>query len=96
MEKEMLGFKVSVENGKLSLEISVDNLVSGFNGNPNKFEECNIDESKKQQFAEYVANSLIEPSDSETGDSLIMKALDRVFEEAMENSEEFINFEEDE
>ena len=92
----MLGFKVSVEDGKLVLEIAVDNLVSGFNGNPNKFEECNINEDKKQQFAEYVANSLIEPSDSETGNSLIMEALDRVFEEAMENGEEFINFEEDE
>lgn len=96
MEKEMLGFKVSVEDGKLVLEIAVDNLVSGFNGDPNKFEECNINEDKKQQFAEYVANSLIEPSDSETGNSLIMEALDRVFEEAMENGEEFINFEEDE
>lgn len=95
MEKENMGFKASVKDGKLTIEIEVDNLVSGFNGSPNNYEECVIKEDKKQQFAEYVAELLIELSDSETGNSLIMDALDRTFEEAIENGKDFIDFNED-
>lgn len=95
MEKEVLGIKASVKDGKLIVEVPIDNLVSGFNGNPNKFEECCIDENKKEEFAEYVAATLLDTSDPETGDSHFTKALDATFEEAMEGGEEFIIFDED-
>lgn len=94
MEKECLGFKVSTDNEKIQLEISIENLISGFNGMPNKCEGYTIDKNKKQEFANYVAETLISQSDSETGNSPIMDALDSVFEEAIETVEDFINFDE--
>lgn len=92
MEKECLGFKTKVEEGKLIIEISVDGIVSGFNGSPNNYEELNVIKGKEEKFAELVSDKLRECGDSETGNTILMDAFDRAFEEIIESGTDIINY----
>lgn len=91
---ENLGFKAIVTQEKLNIEISIDNLINGFNRNPENYANETIKQDKKQEFAEYVAKNLIDGTD--IGDSIIMQATDRVFEQILEGYEEFVEYREDE
>ncbi|EKS4344823.1 hypothetical protein QB607_002819 [Clostridium botulinum] len=91
-----LGITTIVTKDKLKIEIPIKNLVNGFNLNPENYDETKVARGKRQEFSNYVAKALIDSSNSETGDSLIMEACDRVFEDIMEGCEDFIKYPDDE
>jgi hypothetical protein len=91
------GFIATVTNDTVRWEISITNLISAYNNNPNCYTEdgvnyASIKRGKRQEFAEYVAKSMFDEVDQETGATYIEEALDRIFDTADENSEEFIKF----
>lgn len=91
------GFTATVTNKVVRWEIPITNLLYAYNNNPNGFTEdgekyAKIKRGKKQEFAEYVAKSMFNEVDQETGASYIEEVLDRIFEVADEDSEDFIQF----
>lgn len=94
---ENLGVTAIVTTTKIKIEVPIKGLINGFNLNPENYDGSKVARGKRKEFAEYVANALIDSSNSETGDSFFIEACDRVFEEIMEGYEEFIKYgEEDE
>ncbi len=91
---ESLGFTATITEDKLQIEISIDNLINGFERNPENYGDETIKIDKKQEFAEYVARGLIEGT--HMGDSIIMQSVDEVFNEILEGCESFIQYSEDE
>ncbi|HCL4447304.1 TPA: hypothetical protein N2D16_002909 [Clostridium botulinum] len=89
---ESLGITTIVTKDKLKIEIPIKNLVNGFNLNPENYDESKVAKGKRQEFANYVAKALINSSNADTGDSLIMETCDRVFEDIMEGCEDFIKY----
>jgi len=96
---ENLGFTSKLTNTKLIIEIPVKILVSAFEFYPNNYDESKVKKGKRQMFAEFVAEHILDECDSESGDTFISKALDGVFDlliEGYEDGREFIEFGEDE
>jgi len=96
MEKyESLGFTAIVTNNKLKVEIPINNLIDGFRDSPNNHDEVKVKRGYRREFVTYVAKSLIDQGNSESGDSFIMEALELVFEELFEGAEDFITYPEE-
>lgn len=76
----------------LDSEYDESNLSS--EGRNNKYEEnfIKVKKGKRQEFAEYVAQQLMEPCDSETGLSHIEQAIDNVFLSVFEGYEDFAKY----
>lgn len=87
----------SVTNDKVCFEIPIDNLVYAFNYSPDNPSEdgeqfVKVKEDQIQEFAEYVARKMIEPSNQETGASYFEEAIDKVFNEVFECYEDFAEY----
>lgn len=96
MEKfEALGFTATVTNNKLKIEIPIKNLVEGFKDSPNNFNELKVKRGHRHDFAKYVAERLVDGSNADTGESPIMEAIERTFEELFEGDEEFIKYQDE-
>ena len=92
-EFERLGLTSKLTNEILSIEIPIDNLVNAFELCPNNYHEDKVKKDKKQMFAEFIAQQILNECDSETGDTHISKAFDSVFDlliEGYEDGSEFI------
>ncbi|EGI2114745.1 hypothetical protein FH832_002807 [Listeria monocytogenes] len=97
MEKfEALGFTAIVTNDKLKVEIPIKNLVEGFRDSPNNYDETKVKRGHRKDFAKYVAERLIDGSNADTGESPIMEAIEKTFEEIFEGYEDFIKYPEGE
>lgn len=91
------GFTATVTDKVVRWEIPITNLINAFNNSPENYSEDgeNYIEVKKRcrrDFAEYVAQQLMEPCDSETGLSHIEQAIDNVFLDVFEGDEDFANY----
>ena len=98
MQKFEYGDTVAtVTDGKICFEIPINNLVYAFNYSPDNPSEdgeqfVKVKEDKTQEFAEYIAKHMIEPSNQETGASYFEDAIDRVFDEVFESYEDFAEY----
>lgn len=93
---ESLGITTIVTNDKLKIELPIKNLVNGFNLNPENYDESKVKRGKRQEFANYVAQAIIDSSNPDTGDSPVMEMFDDIFEEILEGAEDFINYNDEE
>lgn len=73
------GFKTTVDDKKLTIEIPISTLVCAFKYMPDNEEGTTIKKCKKQAFAELVAEHLHDEVDSETGASYITEMFDKLF-----------------
>lgn len=86
------GFTSFISGNKLVVEIPISNLVCAYNYSPNS-DGSTVKRGKRKEFAEFVAQYVIEECDQETGDSPITGAFDKVFDlllEGYEDGHEFI------
>lgn len=86
------GFIGTVTNDKVKIEIPIKNLVCAFDCSPNNYDENKIRRGHRQAFAEYLVKKLFDEVDQDTGASYIEEAFDKVFDEMVENSLDFIEF----
>lgn len=94
---ESLGFTATVTKQKLKIEIPISNLVQGFEVSPNNYADAKVKRGHRQAFAKYLAQHLVDGSNPDTGESPIMEAVEQVFEDMFEGTEDFIKYpEEDE
>lgn len=89
---ENMGFTSTVTTDKLKIEIPISNLVFAFESAPNNCvgedgSPSRIKRGKRQQFAEWVAEHIIDEHDQETGASFIAEAFDNLFEQIFEGYE---------
>ena len=89
---EVNGFTGTITNDKVKIEILIKNLVCAFECSPNNYDESKIRRGKRQVFAEYLVKKLFDEVDQDTGSSYIEEAFDKVFDEMVENSLDFIKF----
>lgn len=94
---EYNGFTATVTKDVVRWEIPISNLINAFNNSPSNYSEdgenyITVKKGKRQEFAEYVAQQLIEQVDSETGASHIEQAIDNVFEDVFSGDEEFAKY----
>lgn len=94
------GFVAQVTEKSLIIEMPIENLINGFNDDPNNFWEDSpiaaINSEMKQEFAEYLAEKLFDEADTETGESYMTEMLSRVFNEAIESAEDFLLYTDEE
>lgn len=87
-----LGITSIVTNDKLKIEISITGLVNGFNLSPNNsMPETTVKRGKRKEFAEFIAQKIIDGADPETGESLVADMFERAFSDTFEGND----FEED-
>jgi len=93
------GITAIVTNDKLKIEISIKNLVNAFNLAPDNFDESKVKRGKRIEFANYVAEMLIDTEDPDTGDTPVTDMLDRIFNDILDNGDDgqdIIDFKDDE
>lgn len=91
------GLTATVTDKVIRWEIPISNLIFAFNNSPENYSEdgenfIKVKKGKRQEFAEYVAQQLMEPCDSETGLSHIEQAIDNVFLSVFEGYEDFAKY----
>jgi hypothetical protein len=95
-EDKATGFTTKVTNDKLILEMPIANLVRGFNNSPDNYDGSNalakIKREMRREFAIYLAENLFDESDQDTGENYIEKMLDQLFIRALENDEDFLQY----
>lgn len=79
-----LGITTIVTDDKLKIEVSIKGLINGFERSPNNYDEMAVIKGKKQAFAEWVAQEILNKQDPETGDNLAMKMFDEAFNTVFE------------
>ena len=94
--------KFTVDDNKLIMEISLDDLVHLFENHPNNMDDYGnytaykIKPSMKQEFAEYVVEMLLDDAPNERDNIRIGEPFDDIFEEIMEGYEGFCTYPNDE
>ena len=73
------GYKATVDDKKLIIEVPISTLVSAFNYAPDNYEGITIKRGKRQAFAEFIAEHIGDEIDSETGASYLTEMLDKIF-----------------
>ena len=92
-----LGIETIVTNDKIKIEVKISGAINAFNNNPTNYcPNITVKRGKRKEFAEYLAKSLIEVGNSETGDSLVMEMFDQIFEQIFESAEDFCNYPDEE
>jgi len=93
------GITAIVTNDKLKIEISIKNLVNAFNFAPDNFDESKVKRGKSKEFANYVAEMLIDTEDPDTGDTPVTDMFDKIFYGILDNGDDgldIIDFKDDE
>ncbi|HYF75477.1 MAG TPA: hypothetical protein VD757_02715, partial [Candidatus Nitrosocosmicus sp.] len=90
IDDKITGFTVVVTDDKVKIEMPIRNLVNGFELSPNNYDQSKIKRGMRKQFAEWIADNLLDDEDSETGDNFIASMLDRLFERLFEGDEDFV------
>lgn len=91
------GFTATVTDKVVRWEIPISNLINDFNNSPENYSEdgenyIKVKKGKRQEFAEYVAQQLMEQCDTETGMSHIEQAIENVFLNVFEGDEDFAKY----
>lgn len=88
---ENMGFTSIVTNDTLKIEIPISNLVHAFECAPNNQNaygnQVNIKRGKRKEFAEWVAEHIIDEHNQEDGASFIAEAFDALFDQIFEGYE---------
>jgi hypothetical protein len=96
---EELGITTIITNDKLKIEVPIKGLVNAFNLSPNNYDESmKVKRGKRKEFANFVAQYLLDSADADTGDSYVMQMFDRFFEGIFESDfvvDEFIEIKEE-
>jgi hypothetical protein len=94
---ENCGFTSVVTNDKLKLEIPIANLVFAFENAPSNQNEygnpMTVKRGKRQQFAEWVAETVVSEADPEDGATYTHQMFDKVFDQIFEGyvlADEFV------
>jgi len=94
--------KFAIDDSKLKMEISLDDLVFLFENCPNNMDDCGncpgykIKPDMKQEFAEYVVRMLLDDAPYERDAIRIGEPFDDIFEGIMESYEDFCQYPNDE
>lgn len=80
--------KISVDDKKLHMEISIKDLKYIFETDSENFDESKIKRGKQKEFAEWVAKMLLEDSDQEIGDPYWALPFREIFVAALEGGTE--------
>lgn len=80
--------KISVDDKKLHMEISIKDLKYLFETDSANFDQSKVKRGKQKEFAEWVAKMLLEESDQETGEPYWANPFRGIFEFAMEGGTE--------
>lgn len=91
------GFTATVTKDKVRWEIPISNLIFAFNNSPENPSEdgeqyITVKRGKRQEFAEFVAKTMFNECDQETGASYIEQAIDGVFREIFEDYKDFAKY----
>ena len=94
---------IKVENGKLKMEISIEDLIFLLNTDPNNVDDggeaplCVVKQDKKREFAERVAELLQRECDMtyDSGDPRWAIPFNDIFREFTENDESFLAYSDD-
>jgi hypothetical protein len=90
------GFTITITNDNLRIDMPISNLVRGFNLSPNNYEEVKIRKGMRKEFVNWLADTLLDDADSESGDNFIATMLTSAFERAFEDCLDFVKYSEDE
>lgn len=91
------GFTATVTKDVVRWGIPISNLINAFNCSPENYSMdgknfITVKKGKRQEFAEYVAQQLMEQCDAETGASHIEQAIDNVFADVFSGDEDFAHY----
>lgn len=88
---ESMGFTSVVTDDKIKIEIPISNLVHAFEYAPNNEnaygDQFTIKRGKRKEFAEWVAEHVIDEHNQEDGASFIAEAFDSLFDQIFEGYE---------
>jgi hypothetical protein len=87
------GFTSFVDDGKLTVEIPIENLVTAFEYSEVNGDELSIKEGKHGEFAEFVAEHIVDECNPHDGATYMCEAIDRVFDllfEGFEDGQDFV------
>lgn len=80
--------KISVDDKKLIMEISIKDIAFLFANSPNNYDESKVKRGKQKEFAEWIAKNLTDEADADTGDCYWIQPFERLFECASEGGTE--------
>lgn len=73
------GATITVDDTNLTISMPIQNLVNGFELDPNNYDEWTIKPRCKKKFAEWVAEYLTDEADQNTGDDFIAQMFSNLF-----------------
>ena len=94
------GFTLKTTNNKLIIEMPLSNLINGFEGDPQNFdgeENIKIKRGMRQEFLKWIAETLQDECNSETGDNYLAQMTSNLFMHIYEGYEDvdFVKYPED-
>lgn len=99
MKDTKIGFarksKVVITDKNITITLDNKDLAYLLKNSPNNFSEAHVKRGKDRDFAEYVANQLIESEDADTGDCYLISALEQIFETATDDCIDCLKMNED-
>lgn len=92
--------KFALTKDKLKMEISLKDLEFIFHTSPNNTYDgetvgAKVKRGKRQEFAEFVVNNLLDEGDTETGLPIWATPFEEVFERIIEGYEDFCKYSND-
>lgn len=91
-EDRCTGFKYEITENSIIIEMPFENLINGFNLNPENYSGDTILEGKEKEFAKWLIENMFDEANQHTGDNHIVEMLDKVYELAYEDYLDFVNY----
>ncbi|EQC1535588.1 hypothetical protein ACY1J9_001419 [Clostridium botulinum] len=90
--------KFNITEDKLKMEIKLKDLEWLFENSPSNFGGATrVKKGKRQEFAEYIVNRLLDDAGSDSSDTVWGETFERIFEDILEGAEdEIINYPDEE
>jgi hypothetical protein len=95
------GFTIKTTNNKLIIEMPLSNLVRGFESSPDNYDggddtpPCKIGRGHRKEFLHWIAGSLFDECDQDTGQNFLDKMLSDLFMRVYEGYEDFAVYSEE-
>lgn len=80
--------KITVDDKKLKMEISIEDIVFLLATSPSNFNESKVKRGKQKEFAEWVASKLTDMEDCESNNCYWIEPFEKIFELALEGDTE--------
>jgi hypothetical protein len=81
---ENLGFTSIVTKDKLKIEVSIKGLICAFENAENNYGEIHVKKGKRQAFAEFCAQNIIDEHNPHNGATYLHEAFDNMFDIILE------------